>query len=125
MFELREGEFRTHSFLDGYDVNMLGSHVLDQLAASAVLAETADVPEEGPHHASIGGLLDPKTREALWARRAAVRERVRPRISTGAAVMRGGGFGAVPEGTPEEEEARARASPRRPSRISHAWIASI
>ena len=65
MLEPRQGELRMHHFLYGHNVNSFGTHVLYQLAASAILAETADVPEEGPHHAFIGGLLDPKTRDAL------------------------------------------------------------
>ena len=103
MLELRQGEFRMHHFLDGYYVNSLGPHVLYQLAASAVLAEAPDVLEEGPHHESIERLLDPKTRDALWARRAAVRERVRPRISTRSAAARGWMLGVAPAGAPEED----------------------
>ena len=79
--EFREREFHAHGFLDGDNVNVFITHVLDELAAAAIMAETADVPEEGTHHATIEGLLDPRTRDALWARRAAVRERVRPRSS--------------------------------------------
>ena len=125
MLKFRQGEFRTHRFLNGYNVNSLGSHVLNELAAATILAETADVPEEGSHHASIGGLLDPKTREALWAWRAAVWERLRPRISAGAADARGGPLGVVPSGAPAARGGHARASASRPSRISRARMASI
>ena len=47
--EFVEGELSAHGFLDGNDVNMFIMHVLDELAASAVMAEAADVPEKGPH----------------------------------------------------------------------------
>ena len=125
MLKFRQGELTMHHFLNGHYVNTLGSHVLNELAAPTILAETADVPEEGPRHASIGGLLDPKTREALWAWRAAVWERLRPRISAEAAGARGGALGVVLSGAPAAGGGRARASASRPSRISHAWMASI
>ena len=47
--ELREGEFRAHGFLDGDNVNVFITHVLDELAATAIMAEAADVPKKGPH----------------------------------------------------------------------------
>ena len=43
--KLGEGELRAHGFLDGNDVDVFVSHVFDELAALAVMAETADVPE--------------------------------------------------------------------------------
>ena len=49
MVKLREREFKTHGFLDGNNVNVFLTHVLYELAASAIMAETADVPEEGAH----------------------------------------------------------------------------
>lgn len=48
-FELVEGELSAHGFLDGNDVNVFISHVLDELAATTIMAEAADVPEKGPH----------------------------------------------------------------------------
>ena len=80
------------------------------------MAETADVPEEGTHHATIEGLLDPRMVEALWALRAAVRERVRPQISS-TGVPEGWGAGV--------RRRRPRVSASFPSRISRAWIAAI
>ena len=65
--ELQQGELCAHGFLDGYDVNVFVTHVLNELMVAALLAEAADVPNKGPHQGSIGGLLDPKTREALSA----------------------------------------------------------
>ena len=47
--ELVEGELSAHGFLDGNDVNVLVSHVFDELAATTILAEAANVPEKGPH----------------------------------------------------------------------------
>ena len=43
--ELRKREFCAHGILDGNNVNVFISHVLDELAASAIMAEAADVPE--------------------------------------------------------------------------------
>ena len=79
--KLGEREFKTHGFLDGDNVNVFLTHVLDELAVVAIIAEAANVPEESTHQASIGGLLDPRARDALWAQRGAVREQVRPRSS--------------------------------------------
>ena len=127
--KLRERKFGTHGFLDGDNVNVFITHVLDELTATTIMAEAADVPEEGPHYGAIGGLLDPRTREALCARRAVVRERVRPRISPG-----GGGAGrrgpevegGIPSGGASGGERRAaRASASFPSRISRARMAAI
>ena len=46
---LGEGEFRAHGFLDGDNVNVFITHVLDELTATTIMAEAADVPEEGTH----------------------------------------------------------------------------
>ena len=59
--KLQEGEIRMHGLLDGHNINVFATHVLDELAAAAIMAETADVPEEGTHHATIEGLLNPRT----------------------------------------------------------------
>ena len=47
--ELLEGELSAHGFLDGNDVDVFVSHVFDELAAAAIMAEAADVLEKGPH----------------------------------------------------------------------------
>ena len=49
MLKLMKGELGPKGFLDGYNVNMLIPDVLDELAATAVMAEAAEVPEKGPH----------------------------------------------------------------------------
>ena len=47
--ELRKREFHAHGFLDGNNVNVFIPHVLYELAATTIMAEAADVPEEGTH----------------------------------------------------------------------------
>ena len=47
--KLGEGKLSTHCFLAAYDVDVLVSHIIDELAASAIMAKTADVPEEDSH----------------------------------------------------------------------------
>ena len=47
--KLRKGELRTHGLLDGHNVNMFIPDVLDELAATTIMAEAAEVPEKGPH----------------------------------------------------------------------------
>lgn len=47
--ELGEREIATHGLLDSNDVDVLISHVLHKLAAPTIMAEAADVPEEGSH----------------------------------------------------------------------------
>ena len=130
--EFWEGEFRAHGFLNADNVNVFISHVLNELAVAAIMAEAADVPEEGTHYTSIEGLLNPRTRDALWARRAAVRERVRPRSSMVVKggippTLRGGGgirSADVVDG-PGGEYRAALAAASLPSRISRALMASI
>jgi hypothetical protein len=52
-FKLLKSEIRAHGFLNGHYVNPFVSHVLDELAAAVILAETADVPEESLHQGAI------------------------------------------------------------------------
>ena len=47
--ELVEGELSAHGFLDDNDIDVFVSHVFDELAAAAIMAEPADVREKGPH----------------------------------------------------------------------------
>ena len=47
--KLREQEFKTHGLLDSNNFNVFLTHVLYELAVSAIMAETADVPEHGTH----------------------------------------------------------------------------
>ena len=47
--KLRKRELCTHGFLDGDNVNVFITHVFNELAATTIMAETADVPEEGTH----------------------------------------------------------------------------
>lgn len=80
MLKLGDGELSTHGLLDGHNVNPVISHIFNELVASAVLAETVDVPKEYPHLKTGERLLDPGVREALRARRSvAMHERVWPR----------------------------------------------
>ena len=41
--ELVEGEHGAHGFLDGNDVDVFVSHVFNELAAAAIMAEATDV----------------------------------------------------------------------------------
>ena len=47
--KLLKGELGAQGFLDGDDVNAFVTNVLYELAATAIMAEAAEVPEEGPH----------------------------------------------------------------------------
>ena len=49
MFKFLQGELRAEGFLDGHNVNMFIPDVLDELAATTIMAEAAEVPEKGPH----------------------------------------------------------------------------
>ena len=49
MFKLLKGKLNTQGFLDGNDVNVFITQVLDELAALAIMAEAMDVPKKGPH----------------------------------------------------------------------------
>lgn len=44
----RERKFYTHGFLDGDNINVFIMHVFHELATSAIMAETADIPEKSP-----------------------------------------------------------------------------
>ena len=49
VYKLLKGELRMQGFLNGHDVNVFVPDVLNELAATAVMAEAAEVPEKGPH----------------------------------------------------------------------------
>ena len=49
VFKLLQGELGAKGFLDGHDVNVFFPDVLDELAATTIMAEAAEVPEKGPH----------------------------------------------------------------------------
>ena len=48
-FKLLKGELSTQGFLDGHDVNVFVTDLLNELAATTIMAKAADVPEKGPH----------------------------------------------------------------------------